>query len=365
MITQVKTNRLLAFSLLLVATFAQAQTRDTVASLINAGLNPAGIGISPNGRFAYIPNQNVNGFEGQDSISVINLDDNGALVKTITDSTFNEPSSVVFNSTGTKAYVTNENGTSITVLNPATNQITASITGFQGPSRMVIAPNNRIGYVINSGTDTAPGNTLDVVDLINNTITQSITLPQTPTNLAISRTGAFVYVVNSVPSSSTSPSDMDSLSIIRTSDNTVAGTVTGFSGPSDIALSANGQFAYVTNMGSDDLDPIGSTVSVVNLNTRMIVDTINVGIQPSSIAITPNGRYAYVTNMNDLSGNPDFPGVVPGQSTVSIIRLSDNKVISPTIPVGQGASDITITRDGYALVSNDLSNTVSVIRVRG
>ncbi|MGD9008484.1 MAG: hypothetical protein PVG41_11215, partial [Desulfobacteraceae bacterium] len=44
-----------------------------------------------------------------------------------------------------------------------------------------------------------------------------------------------------------------------------------------------------------------------------VMDIISVGKGPMQIAITPNGDYAYVTNQND--------------HTVSVIRTSDNVVI--------------------------------------
>src|SRR3990172_9377981 len=48
-------------------------------------------------------------------------------------------------------------------------------------------------------------------------------------------------------------------------------------------------FAYVANAGSGD-------VSVINTTTSLVATTIAVGLTPEQVAITPNGQFAYVTN---------------------------------------------------------------------
>ncbi len=53
-------------------------------------------------------------------------------------------------------------------------------------------------------------------------------------------------------------------------------------------LSADAQpFAYVSNLGSN-------TVSVIDTATNTVVATVPVGNGPSGVAITPNGAFAYV-----------------------------------------------------------------------
>jgi YVTN family beta-propeller protein len=79
-----------------------------------------------------------------------------------------------------------------------------------------------------------------------------------------------------------------------------------------------------------------------------IIDSISVGTNPIDIAVLPNGEYAYVTNT--------------GSDNVSVIRLSDKTVIT-TIPVGSGPFKLTALPNGnYIYVTNDDSNNVSVIR---
>jgi YVTN family beta-propeller protein len=97
--------------------------------------------------------------------------------------------------------------------------------------------------------------------------------------------------------------------------NTVTATVTSLSGPQGVAVTPNGEYAYVTNEGS-------GTVSVISTGSNTVRATINVGSAPSGVAVTPNGEYAYVTNIIDDS--------------VSVINTSTNTVPtvspSPTVP---------------------------------
>lgn len=338
---------------------------NTVVATIGVGVTPAGIAVTPNNLFAYVANNNNYGLTGGDTVSVLNLTTN-LVQQTISDASFNEPYTVTINPSGTTAYVTNSNGSTITIINIATNTVSGIIPGFDGPSGMVITPDGTTAYVNNYGGPIAGsgrGTTVSVVDLTTtNSIIDTITVGLAPASLAITPDGAFVYVLNYVDGNP----GTGTISIIQTSDNTLTGTIPGFSGSFDIAITPNGQYAYVTNFGSNNFNPIGTTVSVVNLSSNDITATINLGIQPSGIAISPDGQYAYVTNYNTLYAGPDFTDLTAGQGIVNIIDIATNTVIPPVIAVGQSPANIVISsNDNYAYVSNYTSNTVSVLYILG
>jgi YVTN family beta-propeller protein len=352
---------------------AQSKNRNALANMVvatmNTGINPSSIAINPNNNTGYVTNANELGFSLQDTISVLNLQNN-TVMQTISDPSFNEPSSITFNPNGTKAYVTNSNGTTLSVLNPVTNQVTGTISGFDGPAGLAISSNGQTGYAINygsaGGVGVGNGTTVSVINLNNNTITKTITVGQGPSSVALSPNG------NSLLVTSFMNGDMNTgtLSVINTATNMVTNTITGFSGPTGVAISPNGSRAFVTNFGSGaPASPnslVGNTVSVVNLYTGQIIKTINVGLEPSAIAITPNGNFAYVTNSNTFETpvNSSVNDVLAGQGTVSIINTNSNMVVAPTIEVGQDPSAITISANGkLAYVTNALSNTVSVIQL--
>lgn len=333
-----------------------------VIATIGVGDTPARIAVTPNNLFGYVANNNNDGIPNGDSVSVLNLKTNTVLT-TIQDPSFSEPYTITINAAGTKAYVTNSNSSTITIIAIPSNTVIGTIGGFDGPSGMVITPGGTIAYVNNYGGPilmSGNGRTVSIVSLVTNTIIGTITVGQAPAALAISPDGKFVYSINYVDGNP----GTGTMSVIRTSDNTVITTIPGFSGPFGIAITPNGQYAYVTNFGSNNFSPYGTTVSVVSLKTNSIIATIQLGIQPSGIAITPNGALAYATNYNTLYLGPDFTDLTPGQGTVEIIDTCTNKVICSPIVVGPSPASITISPDGTrAYVTNYSGNSVSVINI--
>jgi YVTN family beta-propeller protein len=367
-IAMIKNVRASAVMLLFLgSTFLYADKPNEVVATIGVGQNPAGLAVTPDNLFAYVANNNNNGIPGGDSVSVLNLTNN-TVETTISDSSFNEPYTLTINASGTTAYVTNSNSTTVTIINIATNTVTGTIGGFDGPSGLAIAPNGIFAYVNNyggpGGVGSGNGTTVRVVNLQSNTIVgMPITVGLAPASLAVTPDGAYVYVINYVDGNP----GTGTISIIRTSDNSVQfNAITGFSGPFAIAITPNGKYAYVTNFGSNNFSPVGTTVSAVDLSSNTIIATIPVGIQPSGLAITPAGSYAYVSNYNTLYEGPNFTDLTAGPGTISIIDIQTNKVVSPIIQTGLSPDAIAISPNGqFAYVTNYTSNTVNVIPLLG
>jgi YVTN family beta-propeller protein len=202
------------------------------------------------------------------------------------------------------------------------------------------------------------------VDLNTNTITSTIMVGSAPAALAITPAQDFVYCANYVDGNPNTAT----ITKISTNTNSVVTTIgpfspNGFSGPFAIAITPDGKRAYITNFGSNNFSPFGTSVSVLNLDTNTIISTINLGIQPSGLAIDPSGTKAIVTNYNTLYASVStFENLTPGDGTINIIDIATNTVIAPTIKVGQSPDYVVITSDGKkALISNYTSNTVNMI----
>ncbi|HRN78288.1 MAG TPA: YncE family protein [Candidatus Dependentiae bacterium] len=362
MIHNIKSFYFFIFLWLYVPLQIYAAPVNSVIATIPTGVTPAGIALTPDNLFAYVANNNNYSVIDGDTVSVLNLTNN-MLECTITSTTFNEPYTITINTAGTIAYVTNSNQTGISIIDIETKTVVGLIDGFDGPSGMVITPDGQTAYVNNyggpEGVMSGNGTTVDVVDLNTNTIDFSITVSQAPAALAITPDGEYVYVVCYVDGNP----GTGVTNVIRTSDNTVIDTIHGFSGPFAIAITPDGKYAYVTNFGSNNFEPIGTTVSVIDTNTNTIIATIDLAIMPAGIAISPDGRFAYATNYNTLYSDYDnFTGLTAGQGTVNIIDIATNMVIPPVIPVGNSPANIAISSTGeFAYVSNYSSNSVSVI----
>ncbi len=76
--------------------------------------------------------------------------------------------------------------------------------------------------------------------------------------------------------------------------DTIPIAINGNGTPTGIAITPNGDYAYVANF-------VNGTVSVISTSTNKVVKTIPDGDSPEGIAITPNGDYAYVVNNDSVS----------------------------------------------------------------
>jgi len=180
-------------------------------------------------------------------------------------------------------------------------------------------------YVANNGA-----NTVSVINTSTGTVVTTIPVGSFPYGVAVDQAGKFAYVTNS---------GSNTVSVISTSTNAVVATITltGLSGPMDIALAPNGKTAYVS---------CGTAVAVINTATKTF-KTIAV-TNPIGLAVTPTGAFLYVVSSS--------AGKVLAISTLT------NAVVA-TIPVGTIPIGMVISPDGTtAYVTNYNANTVSVIQ---
>ena len=174
-----------------------------------------------------------------------------------------------------------------------------------------------------------------MIDTATNTVGPTLAVGPNPFAVAVTPDGQHAYVVNNV-----SPG---TVTVIDTATNTVeAATLTVGGHPFPIVVTPDGTHAYVGN--EDD-----NTVSVIDTATNTVeATTIPVGTFPFGIAITPDGKHVYVTNT--------------GSNDVSVIATATKTVVGAPIPVGTAPIGGAVSPDGkHAYVANRANNTVSVI----
>jgi YVTN family beta-propeller protein len=173
-------------------------------------------------------------------------------------------------------------------------------------------------------------------------------------------------------------------------------------GPHEVAVSADGVRAYVTNYGSfavfregerPKMQP-GSTISVLDLKSREVTATWDLGEyrQPHGIIVSKNKKLVWVTvegsravlELDAASGNilrawktdQNVSHMVVasrdekklfvaniGSGSVTVIDRATNAVKS--IPTGQGAEGIDLAPNGREVwVTNRGANTISVLDAR-
>ncbi|ASI13827.1 DNA-binding beta-propeller fold protein YncE [Candidatus Mancarchaeum acidiphilum] len=148
-------------------------------------------------------------------------------------------------------------------------------------------------------------------------------------NLALSSNGKDLYAVNYY----------NTVSEVNLSSGKVVGILTGFYGPSSMAI-INNSYAYVTNA-------YGNNVSLVNLVSGSIVKNITGFDYPEDVVIAPGNRYAYVTNLMN--------------NTISKISISSNKVVGGISGIFNGPYDIAFSSQGYMFVTNYYIGIVQVV----
>src|ERR1700730_5117395 len=89
-------------------------------------------------------------------------------------------------------------------------------------------------YITNAGS-----NNVSVIDTATNTVTATITVGSVPVGVAISPDGTRVYVTNSQPASATGTA-----SVIDTASNTAIATIPVGLGPNGIAVTPDGNRVY-------------------------------------------------------------------------------------------------------------------------
>lgn len=246
---------------------------------------------------------------GSNSVSVINTASN-AVTATIPVGSF--PDGVAITPDGALVYVANNGGNSpnsntVSVINTGTNTVVSTITVGPAPFLPKVTPDGTHVYVSNQN------NTISVIDTSTNTVSSTIQLSAEATGLAFSPNGAFAYV-----GENTTPGNVAVLAIPSNKVVTTIPLGTGTGAPIKVAITPDGAFVYVTNLGSNN-------VSVISTATNSAVATIPAGKEPYAVAVSPDGSHVYVGNVDG--------------STMSVINTATNTVVS-TLPVATGVTGI-------------------------
>lgn len=298
--------------------YAIQTSSNTVVATITVGSTPSGMAIAPNGIYAYVAN--YYGGSGTGSISVINTNTN-TVVSTINAGLWVHPRGIAVTKNSNYAYVTNAGGSgnngNVGILN-ATSAL-STISTIQAASSIVMGPNGYYAYVGNTnatgGSNYSP---LSIVDLSNNTVVSTIAMPSNGNQVAVAITpnNQYLYVASTQPSSSIYCAQLSGTG----NTGSIIATINAGSGPSSIAISSNGKYAYVTNRAS-------GSISVINTTTNSVISTITVGSFPnngsSNLGIATAWAYLLDNQGNNLYllDTTDFN---------SIVTLSLGAGLSPT-----------------------------------
>lgn len=225
----------------------------------------------------------------------------------------NTPTEVAFNSTGSRAYVTNQFSQNVGVIDVASNTQITTVPVVGNPFAVIVAPGDSIIYV------TTTADSLFGISAATSQITRRFGLPIISNGFAIRDSLLFV-----------STRDVGTVTEINMKTNTILRTLPVGGGPQGIVVSPDGTVLYVANenqtlefwsltsnvsLGATALAGRGfglarrstdgylyvttlegGQIQVINPATQQIVRSIDVGGIPRRIAFNQSGSLAVVAN---------------------------------------------------------------------
>jgi len=324
------------------AYYATTGYPDSLYCNVPVGDGPNGICVLPSGDYVYVTNDYSN------NVSVIHTSDHTVIATIAVDS---EPRGICTSPDGEWVFVGNISSSTLSVIETATNQVIHTIdvpypwsschlpegssllyvTCYYSDQVAVIDTNDSPPQILNMidvgkeprGICCLPDeNTLYVTNWADSTVSvidasiwpneviATIEVPYFPQAVATTPDGEYVWVGNF-------GFDMiaDTISIIRTSDNTLVGFTLAGAGPECIAFLSDGEHAYVSNRWDN-------TVSVVEATpgAHPILSTIEVGEYPWNLCCHPGGGFVYTACVDS-----DVVSVI-GQSTTGIVAQGSQGV---------------------------------------
>ncbi|MBM4409633.1 MAG: hypothetical protein FJ038_13790 [Chloroflexi bacterium] len=292
---------------------------------------------------------------------------------------------------GPRLYITNEISGDLSVIDLATNTVTATIPLGKRPRGLQVGPDGLV-YVALSGSPIGGPNVdestlpppdrsadgIGVVDVAAGKVLRVLTSGTDPEKLALSLDGSLAFVANE---------DAALTSIIDIARNEIVGTVPVGGEPEGADTRPDGKVVYITS--EED-----SEVFVIDVETKRLVTKFAVDPRPRSTAFLPDSSRAYVACENGgsisvvdamkhevigtirLEGenarpmgevvSPDgrFLYVTTGRGRMLVAIDTSTNAVVWSVEVGERPWGVAISPDGGTLyTANGPSNDVSVVDV--
>lgn len=187
------------------------------------------------------------------------------------------------------AYVANSSSNSISVINTATNAVTATIP-VTSPKRVAISPDGTRAYATGD-------NSVSVIETGTNTVVATIPVGAAPNWIVVSPDGSRVYVDGAFRP--------PVLLVIDTTTNSIVARVPLEStmnalGGYGLAISPDGKRVFELGARADEVCPL----SAIDTSTNSVVAVAEVGLGdgPQSLSITPDGTRLLVASGDMIGG---------------------------------------------------------------
>jgi YVTN family beta-propeller protein len=299
------------------------ETRKILAS-IPAGLFPRQVVLSPDGKRAFACHQNDNTVIAIDTATNQRI---GAPIAVI-----QSPVSIAVTPDGSKAFVPSGSQPAMSVINPLTLQVIATVKLLGVANRAVVSPDGKKLYVMHG-----PNHAVSVVSTDSLAVTKVVAASSGPAAMAFHP---------ALPRAWVTMADRGVVRLFDTSrDEFVALETPTGKFARDMAISPDGARLFVGNLQQ-------STVSVLDTLTLDVVADISVRSGPQGLEMTPDGSSLLVANNFDNS--------------VTIVDPFKYQVVAEGIQAGKGTDSFAVIEappqmEYRAFVSNQTGNTVAVL----
>ncbi len=269
------------------------------------------------------------------------------------------------------AAVTNFRGDTVSLVDPDTGRVQATVAGAAGPWGVAFHPSGAEIWITNR-----EAKSISVIDVATRTVSATIPAGRTPLGIAFDPTGARAYVASY---------GGDRIDVIATSSRRQVGRFAVDRGPSGVAFDPSRDTLWVTSYGADTVvaldattgdvrarlqvgrkptqlaaDPTrarlyvssfgAGTVTAIDLERRTVQATIRVGRKPFGVAVDPARARAYVTNA--------------GRDTLTVIDTTTNTVVDRR-RVAAGPLGVAVDPAGRVLVTSGTAGVLSFLEPTG
>jgi PQQ-dependent catabolism-associated beta-propeller protein len=257
-----------------------------------------------------------------------------------------------------RAYVSNEDGQSVSVLDTEKAEVIATIQVGKRPRGMKLSADGTRLYVAVSGLPKCPPSVPDeecakrerdlaadgvaVVDTQTRKLLQLLKAGSDPEQFDLSKDGTHLFVANE---------DSATASVVDLASGKVLERISVGREPEGVVVSPNGKWVLVTNESDN-------AVSIIDTATLKVLRSVKVGHRPRDAAFTPDSKVAYVSGEFDASlYRMSVPEGEPVQRVLQMRKearpmsvILDSKRNRIYMSTGRGRTVAFIDLDGYKLI---------------
>jgi len=291
-----------------------------------------------------------------------------------------------------RAYVTNEDGESVTVLDTDRAEVIATVNVGKRPRGLKLSHDGKQLFVAVSGLPKCPPTVPDeecaklkrdltadgiaVIDTATLKLSRLLKSGSDPEQFDLSRDGRRLFISNE---------DSGTLTVLNVSTGAIEASVAVGKEPEGVRVTPDGRWVVVTSES-------GNAISIVDPHSLKVVKSVPVGKRPRDVAFATDGKTVYISGEFDASlyttSIPDADNatkllqlraeakpmglildaprnrlfVSTGRGgTVAVVSLEGPKLVAE-IPVGARPWGIALSHDGKRLyTANGSSNDVTII----